>query len=132
MAAEAEYMFCVRETPRHRPGTEVREAPGFRMREAEDTQLPAGQHMDSPGKESEALWEKKLSDKQVMGYMEILLPMEDGSMPQQEKKVKRPGEDMKLRYFDAPDLQDVGKNAYRFIRAVSDFATRAQPLAKAA
>ena len=53
-------------------------------------------------------------------------------MPQKENKVKRPGEDMKLRYFDAPDLQDVGKNAYRFIRAVSDFATRAQPLAKAA
>ncbi len=130
MAAEAEHMFCVRETPWHRSGTEVQEAPD--SREAEDMQLPAGQHMDSPGKESEALREKKLSDKQVMGYMEILLPMEDGSMPQQEKKVKRLGEDMKLRYFDAPDLQDVGKNAYRFINAVSDFATRAQPLAKAA
>jgi len=34
------------------------------------------------------------------------------------------------RYFEAPDLQDVGKNAYRFINAVSDFATHATPLRK--
>ena len=32
------------------------------------------------------------------------------------------------RYYDAPDLQDVGKNGYRFINAVSDFATHAKPL----
>ena len=31
-------------------------------------------------------------------------------------------------YFDAPDLQHIGKNAYRFINAVSDFATHAKPL----
>lgn len=39
---------------------------------------------------------------------------------------------MAHRYFDAPDLQDVGKNAYRFINAVSDFATHAAPLRKTA
>ena len=33
-----------------------------------------------------------------------------------------------MRYFDAPDLQDVGKNGYRWINAVSDFATHAKPL----
>ena len=30
--------------------------------------------------------------------------------------------------FEAPDLQHVGKNAYRFVNAVSDFATHARPL----
>ena len=30
--------------------------------------------------------------------------------------------------FDAPDLKDVGRNAYRFINAVSDFATHAEPI----
>ncbi len=33
-----------------------------------------------------------------------------------------------MRYFDAPDLKGVGKNAYRFLNAVSDFATHAKPL----
>ena len=46
--------------------------------------------------------------------------------------MKRLREDMKIRYFDAPDLQEVGKNAYRFVNAVSDFATHAEPLRKTA
>lgn len=103
-----------------------------RMKEAEDTLLLAGQYMDSLGKEFEALRKKKLSDRQVMEYIEILLPLEEGSTPQQEKNIRRLREDMKMRYFNAPDLQDVGKNAYRFINAVSDFATHAQPLRKTA
>ena len=67
-----------------------------------------------------------------MDYIEILLPSEEGSTPQQARNMARLREDMKARYFEAPDLQDVGKNAYRFINAVSDFATHAQPLRKTA
>ena len=39
---------------------------------------------------------------------------------------------MKMRYFDAPDLKQVGNNAYRFVNAVSDFATHAKPLRETA
>ena len=35
---------------------------------------------------------------------------------------------MEKRYYDAPDLKDMGKNAYRFINAVFGFATHADPL----
>jgi hypothetical protein len=35
---------------------------------------------------------------------------------------------MAARYYEAPDLQGVGNNAYRFINAVSDFATHANPI----
>ena len=41
-------------------------------------------------------------------------------------------QDMKLRYFDAPDLKELGNNAYRFVNAVSDFATHAEPRRKTA
>ena len=103
-----------------------------KMQEAKDTLFLAEKYMDELGKEFEALRMKKLTDKQVMEYIEILLPVEDGSTPQQEKNMKRLREDMKIRYFDAPDLQGVGKNAYRFVNAVSDFATHAEPLRKTA
>ena len=103
-----------------------------KMQEAKDTLFLAEKYMDELGKEFEALRMKKLTDKQVMEYIEILLPVEDGSTPQQEKNMKRLREDMKIRYFDAPDLQSVGKNAYRFVNAVSDFATHAEPLRKTA
>ena len=103
-----------------------------KMQEAKDTLFLAEKYMDELGKEFEALRMKKLTDKQVMEYIEILLPIEDGSTPQQEKNMKRLREDMKIRYFDAPDLQEVGKNAYRFVNAVSDFATHAEPLRRTA
>ena len=101
-----------------------------KMKEAEATLFMAEKYMDFLGKEFESLRMKKLTDKQVLDYMEILLPIEDGSTPQQIRNIKRLREDMKMRYFDAPDLQGVGKNAYRFVNAVSDFATHAQPLRK--
>lgn len=75
---------------------------------------------------------KKLTDKQVMEYIEILLPMEENASPQQQKNIQRLQNDLKMRYFDAPDLKDVGNNAYRFVNAVSDFATHAEPLRKTA
>lgn len=73
-----------------------------------------------------------MTDKQVMDYINELLPLEGALTAQQKKNVERLREDVKIRYFDAPDLQHVGKNAYRFINAVSDFATHAQPLRKTA
>lgn len=103
-----------------------------KMKEASDTLFKAERYMDELGKEFEKLRMQKLSDQEVMDYIEILLPVEDGSSPQQIRNMKRLQEDMKRRYFDAPDLQDTGKNAYRFINAVSDFATHAKPLRQTA
>ena len=103
-----------------------------KMQEARDTLLRAENYMKVLGQEFENLRMKKLSDRQVTEYIEILLPLEDNSTPQQTKNIRKLREDMKMRYFDAPDLQHVGKNAYRFVNAVSDFATHAEPLRKTA
>ncbi len=103
-----------------------------KMEEAKDTLFMAEKYMDSLGKEFETLRMKKISDSKVMEYIEMLLPVEESSTPQQARNIKKLQEDMKIRYFDAPDLQDVGRNAYRFINAVSDFATHAEPLRRTA
>lgn len=103
-----------------------------KMKEAKDTLFMAEKYMDGLGKEFEALRMKQMTDREVMDYIEILLPIEENATPQQKRNIKRLQEDMKVRYFDAPDLQEVGKNAYRFINAVSDFATHAQPLRRTA
>lgn len=103
-----------------------------KMQEASDALFKAESYMDELGKEFEQLRMHKMSEKEVLDYIEILLPIDDGSTPQQVKNMKRLQEDMKMRYFDAPDLKDLGNNAYRFINAVSDFATHAKPLRKTA
>ena len=101
-----------------------------KLEEAKDTLLMAREYMDELGKEFENLRKKELSDKKVLDFIEILIPKDENFTPQQKKNVQRLRDDMKLRYFEAPDLKDVGRNAYRFINAVSDFATHAEPLRK--
>ncbi len=103
-----------------------------KLEEARNTLFLAEQYMDSLGKEFENLRMKKLSDQAVKEYIEILLPLEEDATPIQRKNTGRLREDLKLRYFEAPDLKELGKNAYRFVNAVSDFATHAEPLRKTA
>ena len=103
-----------------------------KLQEAKDTLFMAEKYMDNLGKEFETLRMQSMTDKQVVEFIETLLPIEDNATSQQKRNMKRLQEDMKMRYFDAPDLQDVGRNAYRFINAVSDFATHAEPLRKTA
>ena len=50
----------------------------------------------------------------------------------EEKVPLEVGERYGKRYYDVPDLQGVGSNAYCFINAVSDFATHARPLCQTA
>ena len=103
-----------------------------KIEEAKNTLFLADEYMTALGQEFENLRKIKLSEKQVLDYIKILLPMEENYSLLQKRGVEKLRADMKMRYFDAPDLQDVGKNAYRFINAVSDFATHANPLRRTA
>ena len=103
-----------------------------KIQEAKDTLFMAESYMDCLGAEFEQLRRQKVTDAQVKEYIELLLPIEKDSTQIQSKNILRLREDMKKRYYDAPDLQKVGNNAYRFINAVSDFATHAKPLRRTA
>lgn len=86
-----------------------------KVQEAKDTLFMAEKYMDCLGKE-----------------VEQLLPIESEATTTQVKNIKKLHEDMKSRYYNAPDLQNVGFNAYRWVNAVSDFATHAAPLRRTA
>ncbi len=99
-----------------------------KIQEAKDTLFMAENYMDCLGIEFEQLRRQKLTDAQVREYIEQLLPMEKTPTQIQSKNTIRLREDMMRRYYDAPDLQKIGNNAYRFVNAVSDFATHGSPL----
>lgn len=103
-----------------------------KIQEAKDTLFMAENYMDQLGKEIENLRKIKVTDKEVEEYIELLLPVEKNATLLQQKNILKLREDMRARYFDAPDLQKVGNNAYRFVNAVSDFATHSTPLRKTA
>jgi len=103
-----------------------------KIQEAKDTLFMAEEYMDCLGVEFEQLRRQKITDKQVQEYIELLLPMEKEPTDIQRKNIIRLRKDMEKRYYDAPDLQKVGNNAYRFVNAVSDFATHSSPLRRTA
>ena len=103
-----------------------------KLEEAKETLFFAESYMSRLGQEMEALRKEQLSDQKAIEYMNILLPIKEDMSLQQKKNIRNLQEDLKRRYFDAPDLKDMGKNAYRFINAVSDFATHNKPLRETA
>ena len=103
-----------------------------KIEEVKNTLLLADEYMTALGQEFEDLRKIKLSEKQVLDYIKILLPMEENYSLLQKRGVEKLRADMKMRYFDAPDLKGVGNNGYRFVNAVSDFATHSTPRRKTA
>lgn len=103
-----------------------------KMDEAHNTLLLAEKYMGKLETEFSRLSKIKLSDQKVMEYINLLLPMDEQPTNIHRKNISRIREDLKMRYFDAPDLKHIGKNGYRFINAVSDFATHAKPLRETA
>lgn len=82
-----------------------------KMEDARYTLLYADQYMAELGRTIDQMNQQKLSDRQVMEYIDSLFPILPNPSEQQVKNMLRMKEDMKARYFDAPDLQHVGKNA---------------------
>ena len=103
-----------------------------KIQEAKDTLFMAEEYMDCLGIEFEQLRRQKVTEAQVKEYIELLLPMEKDPTPVQRKNTVKLWEDMFRRYHDAPDLQKIGNNAYRFMNAVSDFATHSDPIRRTA
>lgn len=99
-----------------------------KMEEAKQTLFMAEKYMSKLGREFETLRKIELTDRQVMDYIKLLLPYENEDNSLHVRNINRLREDMQRRYFDAPDLKDVGNNAYRFVNAVSDFATHSEPI----
>lgn len=90
--------------------------------------LYADKYMAELGRSIDRLNQIRLSDQKVYEYINALFPLADNATEQQKKNLLRMKEDVKARYFEAPDLKHIGKNGYRFVNAVSDFATHSKPL----
>lgn len=99
-----------------------------RIHEAKETLLLAERYMEELGRSIDALSKISLSDRKVTEFMEELFPVGQDLPEIQRKNNLRMLEDLKARYWEAPDLAHVGKNGYRFVNAVSDFAIHADPI----
>ena len=92
--------------------------------------LLANSYMAELGKGIYDLTNIKLSDRKVQEFINEFFPITEDLSDGQRKNNLRLQEDLKARYYNAPDLSWVGKNGWRFVNAVSDFATHADPIRK--
>lgn len=100
--------------------------------EARKTLLMSSEYISAFQHEAEVLSRTKISDKKVIEFVQQLIPMPDEATSLQRTNTNRLREDMIIRYNEAPDLVVIPKSSWRFINAVSDFATHAKPLRKTA
>ena len=99
-----------------------------RIHEARETLLLAETYMGELGRGIDNLSKIRLTDKKAMEFMEDFFPVGNDLSDAQRKNNSRMLDNLKARYWDAPDLSNIGKNGYRFVNAVSDFATHADPI----
>ena len=99
-----------------------------RVHEARETLMLAETYMGELGRGIDELSKIRLTDRKAMDLMQEFFPVTNDVPDVQRRNNLRLLEDMKLRYWEAPDLSNVGRNGYRFVNAVSDFATHADPI----
>lgn len=96
--------------------------------EARNTLLNAKEYMTALEEEFGELKLISLPDAKLDDYIEMLLPVDEAKDSIRKiNNVKDMRAELRYRYFNAPDLQPIEKSAYRFINAVSDFATHTEP-----
>ncbi len=99
-----------------------------KLLEAKETLFRAEDYMDKLGEEFKLLSKLKMSDAKVEELLQLLLPISEEATELQVRNMERLREEVAIRYYNAPDLKVLPKNGYRFINAVSDFATHGKPL----
>ena len=95
-----------------------------KLDEARYTLSHTKEYLAALDEELGTLQSKSLTDARVKEYVEELLPLKENETSKVHRRnIEEMRKDLLYRYFFAPDLVDVNKSAYRFINAVSDFAT---------
>lgn len=100
----------------------------YKLEDAKNTLLYADRYMQELGVTIEELKQQPVSDAKVLELVDVLLPTNDSMSDTQRKNVGLQREDLLERYFHAPDLAMLNRTAYRFINAVSDHASHADPI----
>lgn len=99
-----------------------------KMHEAKHTLFMAENYMTELAKSIDELSDIHLSDVKVISMIDELFPVLPDMGDVQKMHSRKSQTELKYRYFDAPDLKDMGGNGYRFINAVSDMASHGRPL----
>lgn len=102
-----------------------------KLEEAKRTLINANAYMDELHEEFGELKLMTLTDDKVDEYINMLIPLSETETSQTKiRRIEDMRNELRIRYHEAPDLVNIEKSAYRFVNAVSDFATHTIPFRK--
>lgn len=102
----------------------------LKLQDARMTLIQAHSYMESLEQEVGVLNKNILGQSEVAALTDYLIPVDKGMSDVQKRNAIAQKEELLERYYHAPDLVEMPNTAYRFINAVSDFATHSEPLRK--
>lgn len=85
-------------------------------------------YMEALAAEADHLATQKITEFQLRRWVKDLFPIPEDAGEKKIKNIQYMRDSLMFRYKEAPDLQGLGNNAYRFINAVSDLAGHQAPL----
>ena len=94
-----------------------------KLDEAKQTLLNAQNYMREIEVELGKLKLKKLTVDKVKEYVDLMFPIDENATFRTISRNRDMKYDLMSRYLDAPDLKVLDHSYYRFVNAVSDFAT---------
>lgn len=102
-----------------------------RMKSAQEVLLRTNEYMDALTETCDVLNDKALSDTDVDALIEKVIPfpiVKDGELTRtQRENIMLRRDQLRNVYDRKDDLVDMKKSAYRFMNAVSDYATHSAP-----
>ena len=103
-----------------------------KMQDAMNTLELASKYMDAQKEMFENLYKVKLTDDKFTTLIEALIPITEKMTSRQLDNVQKIREDIRLRYYEAPDLKVLDKTGARFIQAIADTTSHIIPFRQTA
>ncbi len=100
----------------------------YRLQDASETLQLANKYMDTMKQTFDELYQIELSRNDVEDIISKIVPIDENWKDTQKNNMKSIQDDIRFRFYEAPDLKDLRMTGARMIQAVSDTSSHIEPI----
>lgn len=100
----------------------------YRLQDATETLQLANKYMSTMKNTFDELYQIQLTNNDVESIISKIVPIEDYMKETQKKNMEYIRNDIRYRFFNAPDLKELNMTGARMIQAVADTTSHIEPI----
>lgn len=100
----------------------------YRLQDATETLQLANKYMSTMKNTFDELYQIQLTNNDVESIISKIVPIEDYMKDTQKKNMEYIRNDIRYRFFNAPDLKELNMTGARMIQAVADTTSHIEPI----